>query len=151
MEIDYLNIAYKEAKKAEKQDEVPIGAVIVKDGIIIAKAYNKREKKQQAIAHAEVICINKACKKLKSWRLDGCELYVTLEPCLMCAGAITQARIKSVTFGALDEKNGCVISKAHVLDDIKTTHTTSWNYVKDEKCADILTQFFKKLRKNKKS
>ena len=97
---NYMRIAINEAKKALKEDEVPIGAVIVKDGKVISKAYNKREKSQNAICHAEILAIEKACKKLKSWRLDGAEIYVTLEPCPMCAGAIANARIEKLVYAA---------------------------------------------------
>ncbi len=142
--------AYKEAKKAEKKLEVPIGAVIVKDSNIIARAHNLREGKQSSLAHAEVLCINKACKKLKSWRLDDCTMYVTLEPCLMCAGAIVQSRIKKVYIGAMDEKNGCVGSKSNVLSDIETTHKTEYEYMLEDKCSSIITNFFKNLREIKK-
>jgi len=145
-----MNLALKEAKKAYKKLEVPIGAVIVKDGKIIARAHNLREKKQSSLAHAEILAIKKACEKLESWRLDGAELYVTLEPCAMCAGAITQARIKKVYFGAKDEKNGCVGSIANIFDDIKTTHKVEYEYIENKECSDILSNFFKELRKIKK-
>lgn len=145
-----MNLALKEAKKAYKKLEVPIGAVIVKDGKIIAKAHNLREKKQSSLAHAEILAIKKACEKLESWRLDGAELYVTLEPCAMCAGAITQARIKKVYFGAKDEKNGCVGSIANIFDDIKTTHKVEYEYIENKECSDILSNFFKELRAIKK-
>ncbi|MBR1884164.1 MAG: nucleoside deaminase [Clostridia bacterium] len=145
----YMVEALKEAKKAERIYEVPIGAVIVKDGEVIAKAHNMREKKQSSLAHAEVLCIEKACKKLNSWRLDNCELYVTLEPCLMCSGAITQARIKKVYFGALDEKNGTVMSISNVFDDINTTHKVEYEFLPNDECSKILSSFFKKIRKNK--
>lgn len=145
-----MNLALKEAKKAYKKLEVPIGAVIVKDGKIIAKAHNLREKKQSSLAHAEILAIKEACEKLESWRLDGAELYVTLEPCAMCAGAITQARIKKVYFGAKDEKNGCVGSIANIFDDIKTTHKVEYEYIENKECSDILSNFFKELRTIKK-
>lgn len=145
-----MNLALKEAKKAYKKLEVPIGAVIVKDGKIIARAHNLREKKQSSLAHAEILAIKKACEKLESWRLDGAELYVTLEPCAMCAGAITQARIKKVYFGAKDEKNGCVGSIANIFDDIKTTHKVEYEYIENKECSDILSNFFKELRTIKK-
>lgn len=150
MNSEYMNLALKEAKKAYKKLEVPIGAVIVKDGKIIAKAHNLREKKQSSLAHAEILAIKKACEKLESWRLDGAELYVTLEPCAMCAGAITQARIKKVYFGAKDEKNGCVGSIANIFDDIKTTHKVEYEYIENKECSDILSNFFKELRAIKK-
>ena len=146
----YMKEALKEAKKAYKKLEVPIGAVIVKDGNIIAKAHNLREKKQNSLAHAEILAINKACKKLESWRLDGATLYVTLEPCAMCAGAITQARIKKVCFGAKDEKNGCVGSIANIFDDINTTHKVKYEYLENKECSNIITRFFKELRLMKK-
>ncbi len=150
MNNEYMNLALKEAKKAYKKLEVPIGAVIVKDGKIIARAHNLREKKQSSLAHAEILAIKKACEKLESWRLDGAELYVTLEPCAMCAGAITQARIKKVYFGAKDEKNGCVGSIANIFDDIKTTHKVEYEYIENKECSDILSNFFKELRTIKK-
>ena len=108
---DFMIEALKEAKKAYKKNEVPVGAVIVKNGKIIAKGRNKREKTQNALHHAEVIAINKACKKLKSWRLDDAEIYVTLEPCPMCAGAIANARIKKVIYSAQDASNNEEINK----------------------------------------
>lgn len=149
MNKEYLNLALIEAKKAYKRLEVPVGAVIVKDGIVISRAYNLRENKQCSLAHAEVLAIKKACEKLKSWRLDGAELYVTLEPCAMCAGAITQARIKKVYFGAKDEKNGCVGSIANIFSDIQTTHRVEYEYLENIECSNIITTFFKELRNKK--
>ena len=146
---DFMKEAYKEALKAYDKNEVPIGCVIVKDGKILAKAHNLREKNNLATSHSEILCIEKACKKLKSWRLDGCEMYVTLEPCLMCAGAITQARIKKVYIGAKDEKNGCVGSIANVFLDVNTTHKVDFEYDLKEECSNILSVFFKNLRKVK--
>ncbi|HHY63679.1 MAG TPA: nucleoside deaminase, partial [Clostridiaceae bacterium] len=102
----YMAEAINEAKKALELDEVPVGAVIVRNGEIISRAYNLRETSRQATAHAELLAIQKACSHLNSWRLDNCDLYVTLEPCPMCAGAIINARIKSVYFGAYDPKGG---------------------------------------------
>ena len=104
--IKYMKEALKEAKKAELIDEVPIGCVIVKDDKIIARGHNQRETNQSPIGHAEIIAINKASKKLKSWRLEGCDIYVTLEPCIMCSGAIIQSRISKVYYGAFDPKGG---------------------------------------------
>ncbi len=142
--------ALKEAKKAESILEVPIGAVIVKDGKIIARAHNLREKKQSSLAHAEILCIDKACKKLNSWRLDDCYMYVTLEPCPMCTGAIIQSRIKKLYIGAMDEKNGCVGSKFNMLENINTTHKVQYEYLLQEECSSIITRFFKNLRNIKK-
>lgn len=108
-DVKWMKEAIKQAKKAESYDEVPIGCVIVKDDKVIARGYNKRETLQQSIAHAEIMAIQKACKKLNTWRLEDCILYVTLEPCPMCAGAIIQSRIKEVVYGASDPKGGCVV------------------------------------------
>ena len=110
MNEKFMVEAIKEAKKAELIDEVPIGCVIVKDDKIIARGHNLRESKQRSTAHAEIIAIEKACRKLKSWRLEGCSLYVTLEPCPMCSGAILQSRIEHVVYGAKDPKGGCMES-----------------------------------------
>lgn len=144
-----MNEAFKEAKKAFKKNEVPVGAVIVKDDKIIAKAHNLRESKQNAICHAEILCIQKACKKLNSWRLDGAQMYVTLEPCAMCSGALTQARIGKVFFGAKDYKNGCVGSVFNLLEQ-NTTWKVKYEYTNNEECSNILSLFFKELRENKK-
>lgn len=146
----FMSIALNEAKKAYARREVPVGAVIVKDDIVIAKAYNLREHKKTSLAHAEILAIEKACKKLKSWRLDGCTMYVTLEPCMMCAGAITQSRIKKVIIGALDDKNGVVESIAKVFD-IKTTTKVEYEIDNEEECSKIISDFFKEIRiiKNK--
>lgn len=146
----YMKAALNEAKKAYMLNEVPVGAVIVKDDKIIARAHNLREKTNNAISHAEILCINKACKKLKSWRLEGCTMYVTLEPCLMCAGALTQCRIEKVVIGAMDSKNGCVGSKSNVLD-IDTTHKVEYVYQIQDECSTILKDFFKELRETKKT
>ncbi len=146
----FMYVALNEAKKAYARKEVPVGAVIVKDDIIISKAYNLREYKNTSLAHAEILAIQKACKKLKSWRLDGCTMYVTLEPCLMCAGAITQSRIKNVVIGSLDEKNGVVESIANVFD-IKTTTRVEYEIQNEEECSKILSKFFKELRDNKRN
>jgi len=144
----FMAIALSEAKKAYLKKEVPVGAVIVKDDIVIAKAHNLREYKKTSLAHAEILAIAKACKKLNSWRLDGCTMYVTLEPCLMCAGAITQSRINKVIIGAMDQKNGVVESIANVFD-IKTTTKVEYEIQKEQQCSKILSNFFKELREIK--
>lgn len=150
MNSKFMEVALKEAKKAYKLNEVPVGAVIVKDNVIISKAYNLREKNNSSLSHAEILCIKKACKKLGTWRLECCDMYVTLEPCAMCAGALTQSRINKVYIGAKDEKNGCVGSIANILD-INTTHKVKYEYLEDTReCSLILTNFFKELRKKKK-
>ena len=135
------------AKKAIALDEVPIGAVIVKDGKIIASAFNKRETTQVATAHAEILAINKACKKLKSWRLDGAEMYVTLEPCPMCAGAIVNARIRKVYFGAYEPKSGGATSKFNILSEGGLNHVTEFEGgIMEEDCSNMLKNYFKAKR-----
>ncbi len=146
----FMKEALKEAKKAYEKGETPIGAVIVKDGKIIARGHNKRETKKNALCHAEIIAINKACKKLGGWRLFQCDMYVTLEPCLMCAGAIVQSRIKNLYFGAYDKKGGAVGSLIDIpaLPDITQEVNTEGGILEDE-CSSILKDFFKELRKTK--
>lgn len=144
---DYMLEAIAEAEKALKKDEVPIGAIIVKDGKIIARAHNLTEKKQSAVYHAEVIAIGKACKKLKSWRLNGTEIYVTAEPCAMCAGAIANARIDKVYFGAYERKSGCAVSKYPVLSDNGLNHSTAFEGgIEEERCSFLLTDYFRNKR-----
>ena len=150
MEIKFMRAAIKQAEKARKKDEVPIGAVIVSGGKIIARAYNKTEEKQLATAHAEIVAIEKACKKLKSWRLDGAELYVTLEPCAMCAGAIANARIKKVYFGAYEKKSGCAESLYPVLEMSGLNHCTEYEGgIEEETCAALMKEYFKEKRRKK--
>ena len=144
----FIRQALTQAKKALSKDEVPIGAVIVKDGKVLARAYNKMEKTQQATAHAEILCIQKACKKLGSWRLDGCTLYVTLEPCPMCAGAIMNARIKNVYIGAKEPRSGAVGSKINLFEDAIYNHKVNYYFgVLETECQKIMKDFFKELRK----
>lgn len=143
--------AMKQAKKAKLIDEVPIGCVIVKDGCIIARGHNLREKKQISTAHAEIIAIEKACKKLGTWRLEDCDLYVTLEPCPMCSGAILQARIKRVIYGATDPKGGCIESCMNMYEIHGFNHYPEVNSgVLEEECSQLLKEFFKKKRIQKK-
>ena len=150
--IRFMKEALKQAKKAEEILEVPVGAVIVKDNKIIARAYNQKETKHDSTKHAEIIAIQKACKMLDSWRLIDCEMYVTLEPCSMCAGAIIQSRLKKVYIGAMDEKTGSCGSVFNMFEDYKFNHhvETEYDVCKDE-CENILKEFFKKLRKLKSS
>jgi tRNA(adenine34) deaminase len=146
----FMNLAIGEAKKAYKKDEVPIGAVIVVGEKVIAKAHNLMEKTQQATAHAEVKAIQKANRKLGSWRLDDAEIFVTIEPCAMCAGAIVNARIKKCYFGAYESKSGCAVSKFSVLTDSGLNHTTSFEGgVEEERCASLIKEYFKQKRKSK--
>ena len=143
----YMKAAIKEAMKAQDIDEVPIGCVVVKDGEIIARGYNKREKEQDATSHAELKTLQKACKKLKSWRLVGCDIYVTLEPCLMCAGAIIQSRIENVYFGAYDPKGGAFGSSINVLDAKNINHRPNvCGGILEAECSQILKGYFKKKR-----
>ena len=147
----YMNLAIKEAKKAKSKNEVPIGAVIVKDGKVISKGYNLRETKQNSLKHAEIIAIDKACKKLGNFRLENCDLYVTVEPCLMCAGAIVQSRIRKVYFGTRDEKYGVVTSVANVFD-IKSNHIVEFEEgICKLECETLVKDFFKELREKKKT
>jgi len=135
------------AKKAARKDEVPVGALIVREGKIIARAYNQREIKKSPTAHAELLAIQKAAKKLGGWRLTGCTLYVTLEPCPMCAGAIVNARIQTVVFGAPDPKAGA-LGSVYDLAQGKLNHTPKViSGVLQKECGDILSDYFKEKRK----
>lgn len=148
----YMNVALGEAEKARMLNEVPIGAVIVINDEIIARGYNLRETEQNAIAHAELLAINEACGKLGSWRLEEATLYVTLEPCPMCAGAILQSRVKRVVFGAHDPKAGCAGTFMDLLQDQRFNHQCEvTSGVLEEECGGILTAFFKELRSRKKA
>ena len=148
---DYMKIALKEAEKAYNELEVPVGAIIVKEGKIIARAYNEKEKKHDTTKHAEILAIQKASKKLKSWRLNDCDMYVTLEPCSMCTGALIQSRIRKVYIGTMDEKTGSCGSVLNLLEDYKFNHKVEVEYnVCKEECEKILKDFFKNLRKSKK-
>ena len=150
MDEKFMRFALREAKKADAIGETPIGCVIVRNGEIIAKAYNKRETKKNALMHAEIIAIDKACKKLGGWRLPGCEIYVTLEPCPMCMGAILQSRIEKVYFGAYDKKAGCCGSAADLFAEGLFNHRPEiTGGVMEKECAKLLTDFFKALREKK--
>jgi len=143
---NYMRAALREAHKAELLGEVPIGAVIIQGGQIIARGHNRRETLQDVTLHAEIVAIRKACRKLKTWRLDGCELYVTLEPCVMCAGAIVQARITSVYFGADDPKAGAVGSITNIFT-LKQNHQVQWQSgLLKENCSQVLRDFFARRR-----
>lgn len=146
--IKYMTLALKEAQKANGLDEVPIGAVIIKDGKIISKAYNLREKNQSATAHAEVLAINKACKKLNTWRLVGCVLYVTLEPCTMCVGASILSRVDGIVYGAKDPKGGS-LGSLYDISLIKGFNHYPWivSGVCEEESTNLLKNFFKNKRK----
>ena len=144
----FMKRALKEAEKAYKKLEVPVGAIIVKNGKIIARAHNLKENKKQSTKHAEIIAIQKASKKLQSWRLIDCEMYVTLEPCSMCAGAIINSRLKKVYIGTMDKKTGAVGSVLNLFEDYTFNHKVeSETGVMQEECEQILKKFFKELRK----
>ena len=148
MHEHFMSEAIKEAHKAAEHGEVPVGAVIVKGGVVISRAANLRETENQASAHAEMLAIDRACKALGSWRLSGCDMYVTLEPCAMCAGALIQARIDNLFFGAVDDKSGAVVSNVYLLDNPRLGHTVKYEHgILTDECADILKKFFSKLRK----
>ena len=149
IDINFMKEAIKEAKKAYKLGEIPVGCVITYKDEIIARGYNKREKNNQAIDHAEIIAIKKASKKLNSWRLDNCKMYITLEPCIMCSGAIIQSRIPDVIYGAYDNRFGCHKSKINIFD-VKFNHNVNINGgLLEEECSNLIKQFFKELRENK--
>lgn len=142
--------ALKEADKAEQLDEVPVGCVIVKNNKIIARGYNKRETSLLSNAHAEVIAITKANKKFHSWRLEDCDLYVTVEPCIMCAGTIIQARIKNVYYGAKDFKGGAFGSSINILEATNINHHPNVvGGILEKECSNKISQYFQKKRKNK--
>ena len=148
----YMREALLEAEKASLIGEVPIGAVITYKGEIIARAHNLRETTQNATTHAELLAIQEACEKIGSWRLEETTLYVTLEPCPMCAGAILQSRIPRVVYGARDMKAGCVDSLYRLLNDPRFNHECEVTEgILAEECGNILTQFFKQLRERKKN
>ncbi len=147
----FMKKALQEAKKAYNKLEVPVGCIIVKNGEIIAKAHNLKETKYDTTKHAEILAIQKASKKLQSWRLIDCEMYVTLEPCPMCAGAIINSRIKKIYYGAKDEKTGAVGSVLNLLEDYTFNHKVEVESgILENECQAILKNFFKELRKLKK-
>lgn len=148
----FMHLALEEAKKAGNLGEVPIGAIIVHKGEVIASASNLRETTQNAVTHAELMAIQQACEKIGSWRLEETTLYVTLEPCPMCAGAILQSRIPRIVYGARDMKAGCVDSLYRLLNDPRFNHECEITEgVLAEECGQILTDFFRALRERKKA
>ncbi len=150
-DIYFMQLAIEEAKKAEAIQEVPIGAVIVLDGEVISVAHNLRETEQRSIAHAELLAIDEACKKLGTWRLEDATLYVTVEPCPMCAGGIVLSRIKRVVYGASDPKGGCAGTLMNLLTDERFNHQCEVvPGVLEEECGTLLTIFFRELRKKRK-
>ncbi|WP_254782455.1 tRNA adenosine(34) deaminase TadA [Bacillus sp. OK048] len=147
----YMKEAIKEARKAEALLEVPIGAVIVIDGKIISRAHNLRETNQSAVAHAEVLAIEQACQETGTWRLENASLYVTLEPCAMCSGAIILSRVKRVVYGATDPKGGCAGTFMNLLQDERFNHQSEvTSGVLEAECGQLLTDFFRQLRERRK-
>ncbi len=146
MDKKFMLLALEEAKKAASLGEVPVGAVIVKNGEVVSCGHNKREQKQNALSHAEIEAINEACNVLGSWRLDGCEMYVTLEPCPMCTGAIINSRIKTVIFGAFDKNMGCMDSVINLCDYPLGHRVEIYAGICEDECKKILTDFFEIIR-----
>ena len=147
----YMKEALKQAKKALALGEVPIGCVIVHEGKIIGRGYNRRNTDKNTLAHAEITAINKASKKIGDWRLEECTLYVTLEPCQMCAGAIVQSRMKKVVIGTMNPKAGCAGSVMNLLQVAAFNHQVEIERgVLEEECSDMLSEFFRRLREKKK-
>ncbi|MCY8817937.1 tRNA adenosine(34) deaminase TadA [Bacillus atrophaeus] len=148
----YMLEAIKEAKKAEEIGEVPIGAVLVMDDDIVARAHNLRETEQRSIAHAEMLAIDEACRTLGTWRLEGASLYVTLEPCPMCAGAVVLSRVDRVVFGAFDPKGGCSGTLMNLLQEERFNHQAEVvSGVLENECGQMLSDFFRNLREKKKA
>lgn len=147
----FMKEAIRQAKKAEAIGDVPIGCVIVSEGRIIARGYNKRNKNKTVLAHAELLAMSKACKKTGDWRLEDCTMYITLEPCQMCAGAIVQARIPRVVIGSMNPKAGCGGSVLNLLQMKEFNHQVEVTRgVLEEECSEMLSAFFRKLRQKKK-
>lgn len=148
----YMQLAIEEAKKAEAVGEVPIGAIIVHEDQVIARGHNQRETSQTTLSHAELIAIRQANEWIGSWRLEACTLFVTLEPCPMCAGAIVQSRVKRVVYGATDPKAGCAGTLMNLLQENRFNHQVDVEKgVLGEACGMLLTAFFRALRKKKKA
>ena len=147
----YMKEALKQAKKAYALEETPIGCVIVHEGKIISRGYNRRNTDKHPLAHAEITAIRKASKKLGDWRLEGCTLYVTLEPCQMCAGAIIQSRMDRVVIGCMNPKAGCAGSVLNLLQVDRFNHQADVTRgVLEEKCSELMKSFFRELREKKK-
>ncbi|MCI8771530.1 MAG: nucleoside deaminase [Lachnospiraceae bacterium] len=150
-DLKYMREAIRQAKKAENIEEVPIGCVIVYQDKIIGRGYNKRNLQGSTLAHAELLAISKASKKLGDWRLEDCTMYVTLEPCPMCAGAIVQARIPKVVIGAMNPKAGCAGSILNLLEERRFNHQVETQRgLLEEECQNLMKDFFCRLRKKKK-
>lgn len=152
MQEKYMKAALREAKKAYKLGETPIGCIIEQNGMVIARGYNRRNTDKNTLAHAELTAIKKACKKTGDWRLEDCTMYITLEPCQMCAGAIVQARMKEVVIGARNPKAGCAGSVLNLLQTAQFNHQVQiTDGILEAECSAMLTQFFAELRRKKKA
>ena len=150
-DVSFMKLALQHAGYASQRGEVPVGAIVVYDNQIVASGYNRREELQSPIAHAEILALDEAARKLGYWRLTECDLYVTLEPCIMCAGAILQGRLRRLIFGCLDPKAGAVISLYRLCDDRRLNHQVPATAgVLAEECATILGNFFSSLREQKR-
>ena len=149
--FDFMKYALSLAEQSAQEGEVPVGAIVVCDGKIVGEGRNRRETVKNALHHAEIEAINKACKKLSGWRLLGCDMYVTLEPCCMCAGAIINSRIENVYFGAYDKKAGSFGSIVNLSEFPYNHKVNVVGGICEKQCADILSEFFKELRKSKKA
>ncbi|MFR8170422.1 MAG: tRNA adenosine(34) deaminase TadA [Marvinbryantia sp.] len=148
----FMREAIRQAKKAYALDEVPIGCVIVQDGKIIARGYNRRNTDKNTLSHAELIAIRKAAKKTGDWRLEGCTMYITLEPCQMCAGAMVQARLTEAVIGSMNPKAGCAGSVLNILEMPQFNHQVQVTRgVLETECSEMLSQFFRELREKKKA
>ncbi|HET8563502.1 MAG TPA: tRNA adenosine(34) deaminase TadA [Candidatus Binatia bacterium] len=147
----YMRLALMEAQKAAEKEEVPVGAVVVHKSEVIGAGHNRREELNSALAHAEISAIEEACRRQQSWRLNECDIYVTLEPCIMCVGAILQARVRRLVFGCLDPKGGAVESLYRLCDDARLNHRLPvTGGVLGEDCARVLEDFFARLRERKR-
>ncbi|MFI3176571.1 MAG: tRNA adenosine(34) deaminase TadA [Eubacteriales bacterium] len=147
----YMKLALKQAQKAEALLEVPIGCIIVQDDTVVARAYNRRNADKNTLSHAELLAIKRASKKVGDWRLEDCTMYVTLEPCQMCAGAIVQARMKRVVIGSYNSKAGCAGSVLNLLQMEEFNHQVEvTGHVLEEQCSSLISNFFKQLRLEKK-
>ena len=150
MKSEFMRLAIREASLAAERGEIPVGAVIVRDGEVIAKGSNRREEKKSAISHAEIEAIEEACRVLGDWRLDGCEMYVTLEPCPMCTGAIINSRISTVVFGAYDSRSGSMDSVINLCDYPYESRPEIYGGICEDDCKKLLTDFFKAVREIEK-
>ena len=147
---EYMSLALKEAFKAKKIDEVPVGCIIIKNDKVLARAYNQKIRKKDPTSHAEIECIKKACNKLKSYYLDDCDMYITLEPCMMCTGAIIQSRLRKIYIGTKDPKGGSIVSSIELSTVKNINHYPEIEIgILQEECSKILKDFFKEKRNKK--